>query len=179
MRDWTTIFSLWFFEENIVCSRSWTRKIYNKVRNHLFLLSFVRCIYAKTDLDVDSCGKNSVVWTTGSNSFHNAMHILFARRVSDYSEDRAYREEAVHPPPSPQFLSHSRTCTHVCTRTRVRDEGVNVRTRRRSSLSRSIWPIRVPSTLLATMRSTWHFRPDEEKHRVRTSFLPRLRSMRK
>lgn len=34
--------------------------------------------------------------------------------------------------------------------------------RRPESLSRSIWPIRVPYTRLATMHPTWHFRPDEE-----------------
>lgn len=51
---------------------------------------------------------------------------------------------------------YARTCMHGGARREHTHE------HRRRSLSRSIWPIRVPCTRLATMRPTWHFRPGEE-----------------
>lgn len=107
------------------------------------------------------------------------MHILSATqhaRVSDYSKTaRTKRKWFAQPPThtlslslSPSFLfSVPPSCTCTYTHTSTHDCAPKARVyymhgRGRSSLSRSIWPIRVPCTLLVTMRSTWHFRPDEE-----------------
>lgn len=85
--------------------------------------------------------------------FHNGAHPLRAAqhaRVSDYSEDRAYQEEVVRTAHPLLSLFFSLFLLRLRMYTRLRDEGVSVyyaRTRGRPSLSRSIWPIRIPCTL--------------------------------
>jgi len=99
--------------------------------------------------------------------FHNGAHPLRATHEYPIIPKTERTKRKWFAQPTHFSLSLSLSPLFVCTRmyTRLRDEGVSVyyaRTRGRSSLSRSIWPIRIPCTLLATMRSTWHFRPDEE-----------------